>query len=218
MLQQGKKCVFNCFVYYTKIAKPALRYGLKPVKGSPHANREYTTDVLVTEEDYAALKKMYKNVKSIKDAREFDAKEFEETFKVAPPYEADNYIVIKFKKSADYQDGNATEKPKVVGKKGSGITASTELGNGTEAHVQWKEREWTYEGKKGMSLDLVGMAVVNLVPYSAGTTLEFGDEFEEIEDEGSHGFGSEFEEAEDDDAPPFDNTDDSDNSDDSGSW
>lgn len=217
MLQKGKNVLFNVNVYYTKIAKPALKYGKKPVAGKPHANREYAVDVLVTEEDYKLLKGKYKTVKAIKEAKEFTAAEFEEQFKVAPPYEADNYIVIKFKKSADYQDGNATPKPSVVGKKGSGINSSTEIGNGTEAHVQWREREWTYEGKKGLSLDLAALAVVNLVEYTGGgVPLEFGSDFEEAE---SSDFGDGFDEA--DDAPfstdESDDSGDSDSSDDAGS-
>lgn len=200
MLQKGKNVIFNAFVYYTKIAKPALKYGKKPVAGKPHANREYAVDVLVTEEDYKLLKGKYKTVKSIKEAKEYTASEFEEQFKVAPPYEAENYIVIKFKKSADYQDGNATPKPSVVGKVGSGVNASTEIGNGTEAHVQWREREWTYEGKKGLSLDLAALAVVNLVEYvGGGVPLEFGEGFEAG---ASSGFGDGFEEEQDD--APFD--------------
>lgn len=218
MLQKGKNVVFNAFVYYTKIAKPALKYGKKPVTGKPHANREYAVDVLVTEEDYKLLKGKYKTVKSIKEAKEFTASEFEEQFKVAPPYEADNYVVIKFKKSADYQDGNATPKPSVVGKVGSGVNASTEIGNGTEAHVQWREREWTYEGKKGLSLDLAALAVVNLVEYvGGGVPLEFGEGFEAGE---SSGFGDGFEEAEETDDAPFDTdegTSDGDSDDDKGS-
>ena len=187
-LKNGKSVIFNAFIYYTKIAKPALKFGKKPTS-TPHGNREYVVDVLVTEEDYGKLKKKFKTVKSIKDAREFDAKEFEEAFKVAPPYEAENYIVVKFKKSADYQDGNATPKPIVKAAKGctERVTVSTEIGNGSEAHVQWKEREWKYEGKNGLSLDLAALGIVNLVPYSGGETeLDFDveDDVEFDEEEG----------------------------------
>lgn len=180
-LKKGKNVLFNAFVYYTKIRKPALKYGKKPVNDKPHVNREYVVDVLVTEEDFKLLKKKYKSVKSVKEAREFDAAEFEATFKVAPPYEAETYYVIKFKKSADYQDGNATPKPIVKAAKGCAdkITESTDIGNGTEAHVQWREREWTYEGKKGLSLDLAALGIVDLVPYAGGEPeVEF-----DVEDE-----------------------------------
>lgn len=191
-LKTGKNVIFNAFVYYVKLKTPALRYGLKPVAGSNHGNREYTVDVLVTAEDLKALKKKYKTVKSLKDAKEFDAKEFEAQYKVAPPYEAEEYFVVKFKKSADYKDGNATPKPLVKAAKGCGVpvTIETDIGNGTQAHVQFKEREWTYEGKKGLSLDLAAVGVVDLVVFqSAGVEaeFEFEDDFEDEMDEGSTG-------------------------------
>ncbi len=195
-LKAGKNVLFNAFIYYTKLKQPALKYGMQAGK-APHVNREYVVDVLVTEEDYKKLKKKYRNVKAIKDAKEFDgAKEFEDQFKVAPPYDAETYYVVKFKKSADYQDGNATPKPVVKAAKGCGkpVTIETEIGNGTEAHVQWREREWTYKGTKGLSLDLAAVGVVDLIEYTGGgLELEFDEEddfddeigFEEDSDEAS---------------------------------
>jgi len=179
-LKTGKNVIFNGHIFYTKIAKPALKYGEQPAS-TPHGNREYVVDVLVTEDDYKALKKKYKTVKSVKEAKEFDAKEFEAQFKCAPPFEAETYFVIKFKKSADYKDGNATQKPIVKGVKGvTGISVTTEIGNGTEAHVQWKERPWEYQGKKGLSLDLAAIGVVSLVEYTGGgTEIEFDFEDED---------------------------------------
>lgn len=179
-LKTGKNVIFGAHIFYTKIAKPALKYGEQPTS-TPHGNREYVTDVLVTEEDYKLLKKKYKMVKSIKEAKEFDATEFEAQFKCAPPYEAETYFIVKFKKSADYKDGNATQKPIVKGVKGvTGISVTTDIGNGTEAHVQWKERPWEYQGKKGLSLDLAAIGVVNLVEFTGGgTELEFDFEDED---------------------------------------
>ena len=60
-LKTGKKVIFNGHIFYTKIAKPALKYGEQPTS-TPHGNREYVVDVLVTEADYKALKKKYKTV------------------------------------------------------------------------------------------------------------------------------------------------------------
>lgn len=213
MINQGDMRVCGAFVYYTKIAKPALKYEQSPVKGKPFANREYSVDVLVTEEDFSTFKKRYKTSNVVKSVKELDAKEFEEKFKVAPPYEADTYYILKFKKSADYKDGNPTDKPKVVGKKGSGISSATELGNGTKANVHWREREWSYGGKKGLSLDLSGIAVIELVEYTKGASIDFGDEFEEIEDNSTNDFGDEFEEIEEDSHQSASEDDD-----DSGSW
>ncbi len=196
-LKQGKNVVFNAYIYYPKLKNPALRYGLKPAS-TPHGNREYVVDVLIEEDDYKKLKKKYKTVKSIKDAQEFDATEFEERYKVAPPYEAETYFIVKFKKSADYKDGNPTTPPVVRAAKGCGqkVTIETEIGNGTQAHIQWKEREWTYEGKKGLSLDLAAVGVKNLIEYEGGELeLEF-DEEDEFDDD-----GIEFEEEGGDDVP-----------------
>lgn len=187
-LRKGKNVLFNTYIYYTKIKSPALRYGLT-AKNTPHGNREYSLDALVTSEDYKLLRKKYKNVKAIKGATELTAVEFEAKFKVAPPYEDENdeYIVIKFKKHADYIDGNASPKPIVKAAKGctTPISVATEIGNGTEAHVQWREREWAYQGKKGLSLDLVAVGIINLVEHVSGVDLEFdfeeGDEMDEMD-------------------------------------
>lgn len=177
-LQKGKNVLFNIFLFYTKIKVPALKYGKQP-SSTPHGNREFITDVLVTEEDWKLLKKKYKSVRAVTGAKEYDAEEFEARYKVSPPYEAETYYILKFKKSADFQDGNPTAPPLVKGtKKGQRITNQTELGNGTEAHLQWREREWTYEGKNGLSLDLAAIGVVELVEY-VPNELEIEFDFEE---------------------------------------
>lgn len=224
MLQQGKMIAFNVYVYYAKVIKPALKFGKKPVKGKPHANREYAVDVLFSQEDYSEMKKRYKTVKSVKEAAEYTAKEFEEKYNMAPPFEDESYYIIKFKKSADYKDGNAAEKPTIGAMKTCKVklTPSTELGNGTKAHVAWREREWNYDGKKGLSLDLKSLAVVDLVEYSRNAGAEFGEDFVAIEDDGSYSagdesdFGDDYEEVEGESEEETSET--SDDGDDSDSW
>lgn len=198
----------NVYMYYAKIKNPALEYQKEAVQGKPHMNRVCVVDVLVPENVYKALKKKYKGVKAVKDAREFDAKEFEEAFKVAPPYEADTYYVVKFKKKTYYKDGNEAQKPKVVGQvgqtkdiNGKEISVDVDLGNGTLGHVQFKERTWDNQFGKGMALDMTAVCIKELVEYVSQGSLEF--EFDEDEDdefgEGSSGFGEDG-----DDEAPFD--------------
>ena len=185
-----KNCVFN----YVKIKNPALEYGKKGVADSPFMEREFVVDVLVPADTAKKLRKKYKGVASIKEARTYDAKQYEESFRTAPPSDAmylngdDEYTVVKFKKRAYYtKTKTANTPPKVVGVKGqkdnNGKTVGIQIeaGNGSLGCVQFKERPWEYEGKAGLSLDLVALQITDLIEYVANDTLEF--EMEEDDDD-----------------------------------
>lgn len=220
-LKKGKNVLFNAFIYYTKVKNPALEYQKQAVDSKPHMNRECVVDVLVEEADMKALKKKYKTVKAIKNAREFDAEDFEQTFKVAPPYEAETYYVIKFSKKMYYKDGNEGTKPKIVGvvgqakdKKGLKVSVDIEVGNGSQAHVQWKERTWDNQFGKGLALDLVALCVLDLVPYVGG-----GDDLEfDFDEDSDTDFGDEGDFDNDSDAGEAGQSDGGDDSDDGEDW
>ena len=160
-LKAGKNIAYNCYVNYVKIETPALIWGEKEVKDKPWVNKEYSVDVLVTEEDYKALRKKYKTVASIKNVEPLSAQEYQDKFRVAPPFEAEEYFVIKFKKKAFYtRDDSESPKPLLNGATRNGLDRNgvsvigKSIANGSLANVQWKERPWEHNGKKGMSLDL----------------------------------------------------------------
>lgn len=195
----------NVYFYYAKIKNPVLEYQKEAVKDLPHMNRECVVDTLVPETVYKALKRKYKTVKAVREAREFDAEEFEKAFKVKPPYEAETYYVVKFKKKTYYKDENEAAKPKVVGQVGQvkdinglAINEDVALGNGTLGHIQFKERTWDNQFGKGMALDLMALCVKELVEFVEQDTLEF--EFDEDDEDGGFGSGDEFDAESDDES------------------
>lgn len=85
--------------------------------------------------------------------------------------------VFKVKRNAYRKDGTMNRKPNVVGPDGK--TPFDELvGNGSIVNVQYNPYEWEFAGKKGTSADLVGVQVVEHVPYKGNDS-----EFEAVEAE-----------------------------------
>lgn len=79
--------------------------------------------------------------------------------------------VFKCKRNAYRKDGTANRKPNIVGPDGK--TPFEELiGNGSTVNVQYNPYEWEFAGKKGTSADLVGVQIVEHVPYR-GMESEF---------------------------------------------
>jgi len=187
----AKNRLENVYFLYTKIKTPALEYekSAHPDKDkAAYMYKEFVTDVLVTEDTYKELKKKYKTVQSIKSVREFTAEEFETTFKVAPPYEAETYYVLKFSKMAYYKnDEKPSDPPSVYGsvnkikdRNGKPISIEVEIGNGSLGSLLFKEREWKFGGKAGLSLDLRAVLIKELVEYASS---DAADDFDFDEDE-----------------------------------
>lgn len=164
--------------YYASIQQPKLKYQSE--------DKEYSIQVLL--EDEAAAKAWNKQFKKQK-AKSIDAEEFEQQFKVKPPFEADEYFTITLKREATYQDGNPLkedDKPKVyiLGDNGKlkDITATKLIGNGSIVTVSYTERTNDY----GTFAKLRNVRVDTLIEYvSKGTDSELGeiddgsDEFED---------------------------------------
>lgn len=168
-LQNGKSIIFGAYLYYPKLIVPELEYQKEEVQGLPHVNKQFTTEVLVEEEDYKKIKAKYKTVKAVKGAKVLDREEFVELFKMEPPYEADRYYLVKFSKKAYYSSNNDPAVPITVrrAKGWSGIPydESKMIASGTKANVQFKERTWDNKWGVGMALDLKGVGVLDLVEY-----------------------------------------------------
>lgn len=193
----------NTVVMYAKVKTPSLEYQKEAVKDKPWMNKEYTVDVLVDEPTYKKLKKSYKIVKAVKEALVLDSDEFKEKFKFDAPdgfaNEDGELFIVKFRKKAYYNDGNEGFAPQVVGvknrkfdNKGEKVVGA-DIGNGTEAHIQFKERTWDNKFGKGLALDLQAVCVTNLIRYeSAGGELEFDfEEDDELEFEADSADSSE---------------------------
>lgn len=174
-----KSVIFDAHLYYVKLRKPVLKFG-RPDLGTPHGNREYAVDVILTKEDAKELKSRFGSVSAVKNIKVLDAEEFETKFKTSPPYEAENYYLLKMRKSADYTDGSPSPRPLLkAAARGVKLTPETEIGNGSKGHIQFKERAWNYQGTDGVSLDLKAVGITELVEY-AGEDLEF-ETFDEYE-------------------------------------
>ena len=184
-LKKGKNVLENVHLYYTMV-NPKF-------PDTSFDKKVWKTSTLVTKEDVLALRKRYPIVKAfskgvIANNTVESAEEFEEKFKCAPPYEAEEYYFIEFSTYAAYQDGSINEKNivDVINIKG-GKPVLQSVGNGTLGHIQWKERTFKHKGKEGLTLDLLRIGVVDLVPYENTASCEFDLE----EDEGGDSFDDE---------------------------
>ena len=193
---------------YVKIKTAAPKYG--ETQGCSIDKCEYTVQVCIPAATAKALKKhpKYKKIAAIKDMDEVDAAAYEKTFKVKPPEgdiypnEDGDFFMLRLSNFAGYKDGTPVPEeliPRVLGsvKKdgqtydvtGKMVNRQVEIGNGSLGKVSFKERDWEYNGKKGISLDLTGVQVTNLVEYVSKTANvnefdfdEAGDDFAVDED------------------------------------
>lgn len=183
-LQNGKSIIFGAYLYFPKITVPELEYQKEAVADLPHVNKQYTTEVLIEEEDYKKIKAKFKTVKAVKGAKVLDRDEFVELLKIEPPYEADRYYLVKFSKKAYYSSDNSPSEPVTVrrakGWTGNPYDDTKMVASGTKANVQFKERTWDNKFGKGMALDLKGIGILDLVEYvkidQDDADMEYDDE------------------------------------------
>ena len=84
--------------------------------------------------------------------------------------------VIGFRRDTHYRKTGDDRSPvRVVDLYGQEIDAST-IGNGTTANIQYSIRDWEFQGRKGKSMELLAVQVLELVEYNGGSRA--GDEFE----------------------------------------
>lgn len=186
--------VFN----YVKIKKPAPKYGEDP--GCPINNCEYSVDVCIPFETVNKLKKKYKTIKAVKNMAAYDAEDYKKTFKVDAPNpevyanQSGEYFVLKLTAYAGYLDGTPVPEgkiPRVVGTKtrttdssGKTVGRNIEVGNGSTGRVSFVERSWEYKGSTGLSLDLTGIQIDNLIEYFSKNHENVNEfEFEEEDEE-----------------------------------
>lgn len=188
-----KDVIFN----YVKIKRPAPKYGKD--SECPINDREYTVDVCLPAETAKKLKKKYKTVKSVKNMPMLEAEDYKKTYKTDAPdpevyANADGeYAVLKLTAFAGYQDGTPVpddQAPRVVGNKtrtlsdnGKKVGKDIEVGNGSTGKVSFSERQWEWKDTKGLSLDLTGIQIEQLVEYFGGNKNVNEFEFEEDDDD-----------------------------------
>lgn len=111
----------------------------------------YSIDLIVTEDVAESLKAMGLKVKSTEDG-----------------------FVVKFKRNQFRADGTENNKPAV--RDADNQPFADLVGNGSRVIVQFSTYEWSNKFGKGISADLQGVQVVELVAYRNGD----GDEFEPL--------------------------------------
>ena len=80
---------------------------------------------------------------------------------------------IKKKIYLDADGKNSTKPPAVVDKQLQPITNTSSIGNGSKGNVQVRLKPYEYNGKKGISVQLLAVQVTDLKEYQGGESLEF---------------------------------------------
>lgn len=182
---QGTKYVIsNATVMYVKnLGYGGLKYGEKAVEDKPWMNHQYELDVLITPEIKKELKAAHKKL----GVKEFTAKEFEETFKIKPPFKADEYLVTKFYKEAFYKSGEKK------GQEAARVTfiSKTEqnleevgIGNGSVGNIIVNIKPFNNDFGKGTSLRLGSVQITDLIEYELDGNSDLDEfDFDEPEDD-----------------------------------
>lgn len=156
----------NVVFCYTKIASP--------VKAYQSENTEFTQDCVVSKAQAKAWNKEFPKQK----AKEVDNADFEEMFKIPPPFpEQDEQFVIKLKK-AHIKNGKVTPdkfRPRVIQKTAEGnidITFDKLVANGSKGKAAYTVNENSF-GNFGQ---LSSILVEELIEYAGanGAGTEFG--------------------------------------------
>ena len=80
---------------------------------------------------------------------------------------------LKKKIYTDADGKYATPAPVVVDKQLQPITNTNTIGNGSTGNVQVKFKPYEYMGKKGISVQLLALQVINLKEYQGSDKIEF---------------------------------------------
>jgi hypothetical protein len=71
---------------------------------------------------------------------------------------------VKIKRKVNKKDGNPRQSPVIKDSQNNDWDGSL-IGNGSLVNVKFSTYDWTYAGKSGVATDLMGVQVVDLVPY-----------------------------------------------------
>ncbi len=153
-----------------------LEYGEQPVEDKPWANHRYECDVLINKEIKKELKAAHKKV----GIKEFTAEEFKNTFKIDPPFEADEYLVTKLYREAYFGGGarKGEEARRVTVKDKTGASLEdVGIGNGSVGNVIVNITPYDNKFGKGTSMRLGSMQIVDHVEFD----LDGGNDDDEFE-------------------------------------
>ena len=164
----------NGFLFYSCIAEPTFKYQSK-------IEKEFKTTVIV---DKATARQFGKEGFN-KTVKAIPTDEFEDKFKVAPPFpDQDDQYAISVASPATYRDGNPRNSaffPKAYFKSAEGEiveNSATLIGNGSEGIVGLEIKPPMAGGPSTKpSLGLKSVLITNLVPYEKkGAGAEWAEE------------------------------------------
>lgn len=154
---------------YVKLQQADFKFGSTTEK-------EYSVDLIV---DKATAKQWNKDFKK-QPSKEVDRADFEKSYKIAPPTDADEFYVIKLKRAAQYKSGDPIPdamRPRafVLGdnNKLQDITKDVLIANGSEGTVSYDVRENEF----GRFVSLKAVRVDKLVEYKkkGGASNDFSE-------------------------------------------
>lgn len=79
----------------------------------------------------------------------------------------DGKTTVRFKRNTVSKKGNAVPAPVIVDAKKKPWNRELLIGNGSQVKVAFTYFGWERKGRYGISLDLAGLQVIDLVPYEA---------------------------------------------------
>lgn len=101
--------------------------------------------------------------------------------KGVPIKQMDEGPAIVIKRKVNKPKGGTRLAPTLLDRRAKPLNAM--VGNGSKVKVQYEPFAWEYAGKTGVSLDFIGMQVLELVEYSSKSKSELEFEDEGIEEE-----------------------------------
>lgn len=114
---------------------------------------------------------------TVKTSNKVDAEAWKKAGINVKPVEENDTVVysatLKKKIYLDADGKNSTKPPAVVDKQLQPITNTNTIGNGSRGNVQVRLKPYEYNGKKGISVQLLAVQVTDLKEYQGGESLEF---------------------------------------------
>jgi hypothetical protein len=93
--------------------------------------------------------------------------------------EGKDVAVIAFRRDTHFKKTGDPRTPvRVVDMYGQDVDPVV-IGNGTKANIQYSIRDWEFQGRKGRSMELLAVQIIELVKYDGGPRA--GDEFSFLE-------------------------------------
>lgn len=114
---------------------------------------------------------------TVKTSNKVDAESWKKAGINVKPVEENDTVVysatLKKKIYLDADGKNSTKPPAVVDKQLQPITNTNTIGNGSRGNVQVRLKPYEYNGKKGISVQLLAVQVTDLKEFQGGESLEF---------------------------------------------